>query len=422
MADQSTNYQCPACTGPLHFVGSSGKLECDYCGSSFSVEEVEKLYAEKNDAAAANAGKDGGWGEGSEGMKTYSCPSCGAEMITDGNTAATCCPYCGNQTVMPGQFEGALKPEYIIPFKNDKKAAIDALKAHYKGKFLLPKSFVSGNHIDDIQGVYVPFWLFDGKAEGSMKFDARKVHTSKHGDMETTTTEYYEADREGSLEFEKIPVDASTRMPDEHMDSIEPYDYSELKPFSMAYMPGFLADKYDVEVKDCRNRMEERSKMSLEAAIDNTVTGYSSKSVMTKDLNVEVDKAHYALMPVWLLATKWRDQSFLFAMNGQSGKLIGDLPMDKGKFGGVFAVVSLVLIILMNLIFSRSMEGFGYFFVCFLLPLIIAGIVCMVLRSQLKSVHTGNADAYISGGGLKLSRSDDVYIRTEKQTRKVNKN
>ena len=94
MADQSTNYQCPACTGPLHYVSSSGMLECEYCGSSFAVEEIERIYAEKNESAAANAGADNGWGEGSEGMKTYSCPSCGAEMITDSNTAATCCPYC----------------------------------------------------------------------------------------------------------------------------------------------------------------------------------------------------------------------------------------------------------------------------------------------------------------------------------------
>ena len=144
-----TNYQCPACTGPLHFSGESGKLECDYCGSSYTVAQIEDMYREKEAKAAAaqNSGEwkktflTEDWGSDGKGMKTYSCPSCGAELICDENTAATCCPYCGNQTVIPGQFAGALKPEYVIPFKTDKAAAIEALKYHYKGKVLITNYF-----------------------------------------------------------------------------------------------------------------------------------------------------------------------------------------------------------------------------------------------------------------------------------------
>ena len=273
MAEQITNYQCPACTGPLHYSESLGKLKCDYCGTEYEVAEIEAMYAKKEEksveaqkkaeketeqkkqqqAKAAEEGWDtsdisDNWGKDAAGMKSYNCPSCGAELICDETTAATSCPYCGNPTVVPGQFSGVLKPDYVIPFKVGKKEAIEKLKMHYKGRPYLPKSFKDDNHIEEIQGVYVPFWMFDGKASGEASYKATTSKVYEKGDEEITETRHYEVSRAGSIGFEKIPVDASSKMPDDHMDSIEPYDYSGLKEFSTAYLPGFLADKYDVSV------------------------------------------------------------------------------------------------------------------------------------------------------------------------------
>ena len=196
-------------------------------------------------------------------MRAYSCPSCGAELICDESTAATSCPYCGNPTVVPGQFSGQLKPDFIIPFKLSKEDAVKALKNHYKGKILLPKSFTQENHVQKIQGVYVPFWMFDGEAEGDACYEATRSHTYRSGDYEITKTEHYDVYRAGFLSFEKIPADASSKMPDDHMDSIEPYDYQELKPFSTAYLPGFLADKFDVTVEQCLQRADQRCEASI---------------------------------------------------------------------------------------------------------------------------------------------------------------
>lgn len=362
MPTQVTNYQCPACTGPLHFVGASGKLECEYCGASYEVAEIEALYAEKEEKAAAaqqaaeeaNAGQnppseDGDawdtsgfsedWGTEGDGMRAYSCPSCGAELICDENTAATSCPYCGNPTVVPGQFSGQLRPDFIIPFKLSKEDAVKALKDHYKGKILLPKSFTQENHVQEIQGVYVPFWMFDGEAEGDARYEATRSHTYRSGDYEITETEHYDVYRAGMVNFEKIPVDASSKMPDDHMDSIEPYDYQELKPFSTAYLPGFLADKFDVTVEQCRQRADQRCEGTLSSALRNTVTGYHTCTLIHDSVNLKRGKVHYALMPVWMLNTKWKGKDFLFAMNGQTGKLVGDLPVSWGRFWSLFAAI-----------------------------------------------------------------------------------
>ena len=235
-----------------------------------------------------------------------------------------------------------------------KKEAIEKLKMHYKGRPYLPKSFKDDNHIEEIQGVYVPFWMFDGKASGEASYKATTSKVYEKGDEEITETRHYEVSRAGSIGFEKIPVDASSKMPDDHMDSIEPYDYSGLKEFSTAYLPGFLADKYDVSVKDSQKRADTRCASTLEDALRGTVTGYDSCTLEHKQIDLKRGKVHYALLPVWMLHTKWNGQDFLFAMNGQTGKMVGDLPTSKGKFWGLFAAIAAPMTVVLTIILMLS--------------------------------------------------------------------
>ena len=360
MAEKISNYQCPSCTGPLRFDGKTGRLQCDYCGSSFSVQEIEALYRDKDEAAAQamedSVSAEGDWTGGGTnwasepGLRLYNCPSCGAELICDETTAATSCPYCGNPSIVPGQLSDMLKPDYVIPFKLSKEDAKAALKKYYIGKRLLPRAFSEENHIEELKGVYVPFWLFDGAADADMQFQGTRVSTMTHGDVITTTTDYYRIRRSGTVRFEKIPVDASSKMPDEHMDAIEPYDYGELKPFSTAYLPGYLADKYDVDAKTAEERARKRAEQSALSAMEATVTGYASVSTKSADLHYRRTGLHYALLPVWLLSTRWNDKVYLFSVNGQTGKLVGDLPISRGRlcawlFGIWAAVAAVVLLI-----------------------------------------------------------------------------
>ncbi len=360
MADRITNYQCPACTGPLHFDPVTGKLVCDYCSSSYDVAEIEALYAEKDETAAqaAQAAAEEAQPEGSPwseaeaaGLKVYNCPSCGAELIYDQTTAATSCPYCGNPTIVPGELSGALRPDWVIPFKLTKEEAIAALKAHYRKKPLLPKLFSAQNHLEEIKGVYAPFWLYDGETQGSATFHATKVRHWSEGKYDVTETSHFSCSRSGALSFRRIPVDGSTKMPDEHMDAIEPYDFGELKPFSTAYLPGYIADKYDVDAQTAEDRARTRAEGSTVSAMEATVTGYATVTKESADIHYRRTALQYALLPVWLLSTKWNEKNYLFAVNGQTGRLVGDLPIDKGRLAAWFcgsfivgaAVAALVL-------------------------------------------------------------------------------
>ena len=415
MATQITNYQCPSCTGPLQYSAASGKLECEYCGSGYTVEEIEKLYEEKNEKAEAaleNAAAAVEWD--AENMRAYVCPSCGAELLCDQTTAATACPYCGNPTVVPGQFADVQRPDFVIPFEVEKEAAVAALKNHYKGKILLPGSFAKESHLEEVKGVYVPFWLYDGDAEADVTFSATRsrVHTTPNERI--TTTDHFRVERSGTVTFERVPVDGSTKMPDGHMDAIEPFDYEKLEPFSMAYLPGFLADKYDQDSEVCAQRAQERCRNSAVAAMESTVTGYNGSTVEHADVQVNQRNVHYALLPVWMLSTKWQDKNYLFAMNGQTGKLVGDLPVSKGRTALLFAGLFVILAAIGWLLFESEVGIIG--------GALLSALITFIIASTMKTANVQtDADAYIPSSGVTVRRRLDIFTHQTVTRQPINR-
>lgn len=330
-------YKCPCCGGAIAFDSSLQKMKCPYCDTEFEMETLASYDNELKNEPAENmtwndvAGAE--WQDSeAEGLLSYVCKSCGGEIVGDKTTAATSCPFCGNPVVMMGQFSGSLKPDYVIPFKVDKKAAKAALKQHYGGKRLLPKVFKDQNHIDEIKGIYVPVWLFNADADANIRYKATKVRAWSDSNYNYTETSFYAISRGGKIGFERVPVDGSTKMDDALMESIEPYDFTGAVDFQTAYLAGFLADKFDVDSEQSIERANERIKKSTENAFASTVQGYSTVIPESTSIRLQNGKAKYALYPVWLLNTTWNGQRYTFAMNGQTGKFVGDLPLDKGAY------------------------------------------------------------------------------------------
>lgn len=354
MADTTVSYTCPHCGAPLTFNPKLEKVKCEYCDSEFDVKTLEKLYAHKEDlAAAARKAQEEKWTrqeqkntwseEEKKGLRAFHCSSCGAEIICDENTMATECCYCGNPTLLPSRFEGELKPDYVLPFKKTKEEAVAALKQFYQGKRLLPKAFTANNRVEAIQPMYVPFWLFDAEVTASASFRAETDHVFETEDEIITETNHYQCDREGKMSFHRIPVDGSQKMDDTYMESIEPFDYSDLQPFSAAYLAGFLADKYDVDDQMAMPRADERLHTSAIGVLEDTVTGYDRRQLVEDAVQKNKGTVTYALAPVWILTTRYEDKPYTFMMNGQTGKMVGSLPYDKVKSYVYLAVTTLVL-------------------------------------------------------------------------------
>jgi len=349
------NYICPNCSAPLKFDSKIQKLHCEYCDSAFTMDEIKIIMDAQDDS---NEGTNINWKEKEEedisddfkNFKAYNCPSCGAEIVADENTTATNCIYCGNPTIIPKTAEGIFKPDYIIPFKLTKEDAKKALKDFYKKKLLLPKAFKTENQIEKITGLYVPFWLFDCEGNADINYTCTEVSQWSDSDYNYTKTSYYAVRRSGNIAFEKIPVDGSSKMPDNFMDAIEPFDYSDFEPFNISYLSGYMADKYDVDSNQSQPRANERVENTIEKKFRDTVTGYSTVHEGKKYIDMQGIDTSYVLLPVWILNTKYKDKMYTFAMNGQTGKLVGTLPCSVGRVLATGASITAATMIIGNII------------------------------------------------------------------------
>jgi predicted RNA-binding Zn-ribbon protein involved in translation (DUF1610 family) len=332
-------------------------MKCPYCDAEFETAAIEEYQKE----LISRSGDNIDWSSQSavkawedsylNNLEMGSCPSCGAELLGDKNTVAMVCPCCGNAQIVSRRLSGLLKPNYVIPFKLEKKAAVEALKNFYQGKRLLPDFFKEDNQINNIQGIYVPFWLFDAKAQAYIRYKAARTMLWSDRNYNYTKTDYYSVIRDGSLSFQKVPVDGSEKMDDAYMDAIEPFDYSTIKDFQTAFLAGYAAEKYDVDAEKSKERAGKRIKTTIENEFKRSVSGYASVQQESSSVNVEGGSVSYALFPVWILNTKYNKENYQFIMNGESGCLVGRLPSDTAKcwkyrllFTGIIgAVLTLVI-------------------------------------------------------------------------------
>lgn len=345
-------YKCPCCGAGLSFSGAEQKLFCEYCDGTFELDAVKDY----NDALNDTLEEGFQWDEQESGeltedeqigMHSFICNSCGGEIMTETTTAATFCPYCDNPVIISRRVVGGLRPDAVIPFKTTKEDAKAAFLRLCKGKRLLPKDYTSAQRLEKITGMYVPFWLYncDGKLHGQYK--ATRSHTWSDSKYIYTKTDHYMLTRNASADFANIPMDGSEKMDNAIMESIEPFNMDDAVDFNTAYLSGFFADKYDVEAKSGEARIRERVSNTMDDLLSNTFVGYSSVVPSSKQLQVNHSNAKYVLMPVWMLHSKYKDETYVFAMNGQTGKMTGTLPVDKAKkwcwFSAVAAGVSLLV-------------------------------------------------------------------------------
>lgn len=348
-------YKCPCCGGSIEFDSSLQKMKCPYCDTTFELETLKQydqcLNQTQEDKMDWNNDHLENYNEEeTKDMNIYLCESCGGQIIGDQAIAATSCPFCGNPVIIKRQLAGDLKPDYIIPFKVNKQQAKEALKNHTKGKLLVPKAFKEENHLDEIKGIYVPFWLFDSGVDAAVRYRASRTRFWSDSRYDYTETSYYSVYREGTMNFERVPVDGSIQMDDQMMESIEPFHFKDAVDFQTAYLSGYLANRYDVTLEDSIARANERIKKSAEQTIASTITGYSTVIPEASQIQLIDGVNHYAMYPIWLLNTAWNDKRFTFVMNGQTGKFVGDLPMDKGIFIKWFVMIAIIVSIIVFVI------------------------------------------------------------------------
>lgn len=319
--------KCPNCGGALIFDPALGKMRCEFCDSIFEIQQIQQpqqMQVNRNERDQAM--------QQMAPLPIYVCRSCGAEVVTPAQTTGSLtCPYCGNNIVLTQQFTGMLKPDGIVPFSIMPNKLAESVQNYYKGKRFLPRGFFSSNKIGPVTGVYVPFWVFDCDVYGDITFRGEKMgKTYKEGDYQCTEYESYQINRNVSMSFHDLALDASKRMENDLMDSIQPYDLSKIMPFDVRYLAGFVADRFDEASSESRKRSDARMKKTgAKVAMQRATQGYGSVTISSERLAVNMRQARYVLLPVYLLNLSFEGKDYHFAVNGQTGKVEGKLPYSK---------------------------------------------------------------------------------------------
>lgn len=353
-----THYKCPNCGADMEFDANSGTLKCDSCKREDSIEKMEEdaqvVYnMDEEDRRAEQASFEKDYEDplyedepshhhtfSEDEVTEYNCNNCGAVLITEPQTTATKCSFCGAGVVISDRLSGTFAPECVIPFSISKEQAQEAFKKWCRKGLLTPKDFKMADRIKDITGLYVPFWLFDLNGKGEASATCTRVRTYTRGDWIYKETKYYHVYRKVDLDYLKVPCDASKKMDDTMMDKLEPYQYINLKDFKMPYLAGYIAEKYDYDDEQLLPRVKNRVHSYVESYIKSTMTGYSSVHIENMNIHIRKKQSNYTLLPVWMVCYDYKRSEHTFAMNGQTGKIVGRPPISAGKVAAWYIGVS----------------------------------------------------------------------------------
>lgn len=325
-------YKCPNCDAGLLFDAEKQLFKCDFCLSKFTEDELNATDSAKRAEEKAKEND-----EFRSEILEYVCTNCGAEVIAEKNTAADFCYYCHNPIVLTDKISGEFKPTKIIPFKFDKNEAKATFLRFAKKKWFVPRDYFSGGSMDLISGVYYPFWVTDADTDSELSAIGKNVRTWRSGDYRYTETTTYDVYRRGQIHFEDITTSAISTEDKAMLEGILPYPVEDYQDFSMPYLQGYVAKKRDIDRDALSSEVKGRMNSYAKTLLERT-TSYGTLSM--RSLDVAILKSHweYCLMPIWILTykkkhkkNKKKDRTYVYAMNGSTGKVYGELPVSIPK-------------------------------------------------------------------------------------------
>ncbi len=327
-------YKCPNCHGLINY--HDEQIICEYCDTCMTIQEYDK-FLQKKASKSIHPCKPGILSDENDNkFQVFQCQSCNAELVVDETTAVTHCPYCDNNILIKAQFQGAYRPDYILPFEIPKEEAEAALREFLKYQKLIPYDFSKKLEVSELTSLYVPFWLFDVDTS-SLNIYRHTTSSSRQirGSNRTVVTRRsHSRKRGGDINFKNIPIQASSKMPPDFMFSLAPFNYSKLKEFSPGYLAGYISDQWDLSL--------EKTQITLVSWMKSTSISKfkykgkppkhpvpSNPGFLSCDLQILKQSHRSVLLPVFVFHTKYKDDDTLFMINGQTGKVVGNLPECK---------------------------------------------------------------------------------------------
>ena len=372
-------YKCPNCGGHVHYSISNKLLVCDFCDSQIPIESEDayvsvgtnkkngkgQLVSEMEGSSLTGLGGSTGDASGlgkqeiaeeheTMGITSFVCKNCGAELLTPDETMISYCSYCGSEAMLEGRLDTEIRPKFILPFQKSKKECKDEYLKRTKGLFFVPKELKDTEYLEKFRGTYIPYWLYRVEFPDGVKVKATRK--TRHSGEITETT--YDVETKIKGDYYGVPYDASSCFDDTISDMLMPFDKKKLKKFHPGYLAGFYADRADVPASKYFSDASKRSAINAYDSVGRDIKRdkkldidkiSDEKKVM--QLNPEIRDSSTALFPIWFLTWRNRKRVAYAIVNGQSGKLSCDIPVDMKTYSiwtilialGIFAVLTLLV-------------------------------------------------------------------------------
>ena len=374
-------YTCPNCGGNLKFHIKKQKMVCENCQYEEDPYKVQEFHSAEEEQT------------GEYEATVFRCPHCGGEIISEDTTAATFCSFCGATTVLEPRIVKERKPAYILPFEKTKEECKDAYAKVLKKALFLPDEYKNPDNINKFRGIYMPYWDYQYSLNEPFQFWG--IKSRRRGNYEYT--DYYDINCHVDMDYKGVCFDASSSFADHMSEGIAPYAVKNSKEFTPAYLSGFYADTSDVGKDVYEELANERVKEDIARKLERRRT-FGKFSVSSYDMNRLGKKisgsAKLVMLPVWFLAYRNGDRVSYAAVNGQTGKVSAELPVDRKKYFTASAILSVLIFLLLNWKLTLTPST--------LLPIAaILSIVCMIIinvqMTNLIARDTGRDDiGYVS--------------------------
>jgi hypothetical protein len=351
-ASRARHFPCPSCGADLVWAPARGLLRCEYCGyerhderragsvaaAAPAIPAPPAFVAEMPLAERLAARADLDWGASRRSVR---CAKCGAAETFDAGVAAKSCAFCGSPAVAEAPAEsGALRPDGVLPFRVEKRAAIESFRGWLRSLWFRPTALKVRAALTEIRGVYIPFWTFDARSESDWSAEAG----TRHRRGKTTTISWRHVSGHLSHRFDDLPLPASRGLDAATAREIEPFPTAELLPFEPGYLSGFLAEELATGVAEARAAAEARMDELLRAACR-----AQFRADVVRNLRVSTTYSAWTtksgLLPIWIAAYEFGGESYRYVVNGATGKATGTAPWSWVKIG-LAALAALVVLLL----------------------------------------------------------------------------
>lgn len=356
-------YACPNCGGNLKFDIRTQQLGCEHCQTQMDVYSFE----DKDPATEKQTEYD---------ATIFSCPQCGGEIVSTDTSAAEFCTFCGASTILHSRLTKEKRPNYIIPFKKTKEDCKQAYSEMMKKAIFAPDALKNPKYIDGFRGIYMPYWAFYMSQQG--EFSLKGSKSKRRGDY--IITDHYALTGEIDAYYKGLSYDASSSFDDNISEKIAPFDVKGMKEFTPAFLSGFYADTADVAPSTYQSDAENIAIQNSTNAIYSKFSGMSMGSLTPSSLNTEVKEIDSAMFPVWFMSYRNAGRVAYATINGQTGKVVTDLPVDTGKYTTGSLLLALPIFLILNLLFTITP------FVLLIITAVLAAISLIVYSCEVATI------------------------------------